>query len=158
LDIIDLCDLPIDILNNIITRETTLLEKHILRFVCKKLHNIVHHISYSSSTKFHDVGSAHTSDLSFAQTSWLRHDSKKIDELVSKYGNADIFKWVMSIFDKGNSSKVSYNAARYGGNIKLIKYVKSLGYPWDTNVCHGAAEGGHLEILKWARENNCPWN
>jgi hypothetical protein len=39
---IDLCDLPIDILEAIIGRETTLLEKHILKFVCKKIHNKKH--------------------------------------------------------------------------------------------------------------------
>jgi hypothetical protein len=80
LDRINLCDLPFDILNGIITRETTLLEKHILRFVCKKIHDIVHHFSYPLSiTSF---------------------DSERLDELAAKDGNLNIFKWVVSNFDK----------------------------------------------------------
>jgi hypothetical protein len=138
-NLIDLCNLPLDILNFIIIQKTSLLEKHILSFVCKKLHNTIHRFYYfltrSASTKF--------------------HNSEKFDELAAKCGNVNIFKWVVSTFGKGNSHKVCYNAARYGGNLDLIKYVRSIGYPWNELVSYGAVKGGTLEILKWAVENNC---
>jgi hypothetical protein len=134
LDRIDLCDLPIDILKSIVSWEITLLEKHILRFVCKKKHDIVHHIFYSSARS-----ATRSASIKFL-------DSEKLDEIAAIYGNLNIFKWVVSNFDKGNLFNVSYNAARYGGNIDLMEYAKSVGYP-NSFVCDGAASGGHLEAL-----------
>jgi hypothetical protein len=53
-------ELPDDILVIIIQR-VGLLEKHILRFVCKKTHRIVHDVSLSPSIKFHGSGKDWTS-------------------------------------------------------------------------------------------------
>ena len=30
--------------------------------------------------------------------------------------------------------------------------------PVDAETCAYAARGGHLKVLKWARENGCPWD
>jgi hypothetical protein len=151
-DSIDLCNPSLDILKPIIIQETSLLEKHLLRFVCKKLHKFIHHISSFLSTNFHEpCGGA-------CFRSCPIHSFEKLDELGAKCGNVHVFKWVVSTHCKGNSYKVCYNAARYGNNIELIKYIRSIGYSWDKLVCYGAVEGGNLGILKWARENNCPWD
>jgi hypothetical protein len=138
MDKIDLCNLPIDILNVIIIQKTTFLEKHIFRFVCKKLHDIVHRISYYSSILF--------------------HNSKKFDELAAKYVNLDIFKWVVSTLCTVKSRRVCYYVARYSGNVKLIRYAKVIGYPLYDSICDDAVKGGHFKILKWAKENNYNWS
>jgi hypothetical protein len=134
LDKIDLCNLPINILNVIIIQETILLEKYILRFVCKKLHDIIHRISYSSSI--------------------LKYDSENFDEFEAKYENVDIFKWVVSTFCTVESSEVCSNVARYSGNIQLIKYANSIGYSLGDSICHDAAGGGHFETLRAALARN----
>jgi hypothetical protein len=137
--LIDLCNLPKDVLK-IIIQHITLIEKHVLRFVCKKLHNVVHSISYISSSLFH-------------------HPKKGFDAVAAGYDNIGIFKWITSIFERSNSIAICYNIARYSSNnVDLIKYAKSLSYPWDKSVCYGAVKNGNLEILKFARENGCEWD
>ena len=48
--------------------------------------------------------------------------------------------------------------AAYYGNLRLLKWARKNGYPWNESTCAEAALTGCLEILKWARENGCPWN
>jgi len=44
------------------------------------------------------------------------------------------------------------------GYIKVLKWARKNGCPWNEYTCSCAALNGHLDILKWARENGCPWN
>lgn len=44
------------------------------------------------------------------------------------------------------------------GDLKLLKWFRKHGYPWDENTCTLAAMGGHLHVLKWARKMGCKWN
>ena len=46
--------------------------------------------------------------------------------------------------------------AAEGGHLKVLRWARENGCPWDESTCYSAAEGGHLEVLKWARENGCP--
>ncbi len=42
--------------------------------------------------------------------------------------------------------------------MKVLKWLRANGCPWDEHTCAQAALGGHLELLKWARKNGCPWD
>jgi hypothetical protein len=132
----DLCNLPNDILGSIISRETILFEKHILRFVCKKIHDITHRICRFLSIKF----------LCF----------EKFDELAAMYGNIDLLKWTISTLCKEKSPMVFYSAARCGGSVELMKYIRSIHYSKNKSICDGAIKGGNLEVLKWAIEIGYP--
>lgn len=48
-------------------------------------------------------------------------------------------------------------AARHG-QLEVLKWLRSRGYPWNSHVCDEAAANDHLELLKWARDRECPWN
>jgi hypothetical protein len=48
-------------------------------------------------------------------------------------------------------------AAR-GGHLKVLRWARENGCPWDHLTCAYAAGRGHLEILQWARGNGCSWN
>ena len=50
----------------------------------------------------------------------------------------------------------SYAAKK--GYLKLIRWLRSNGAPWNKQVCSSAAKGGHLEVLQWIRANGAPWN
>ena len=41
---------------------------------------------------------------------------------------------------------------------KIVKWARSIGYPWDEDTCTTAAGCGRIEILQWARANGCPYN
>jgi len=49
-------------------------------------------------------------------------------------------------------------ASAHGGQLKVLKWARENGCPWNEWTCEYAASGGHLEVLKWARKNGCPWN
>ena len=60
----------------------------------------------------------------------------------------------------------AYTAAAAGGHFEILKWLRSVGYPWDEKamatgssaIYSQAAGGGHLEILKWLRSEGCPWD
>lgn len=50
------------------------------------------------------------------------------------------------------------NKASSIGCLKVLKWLKENGCPWDTYTGSYAASNGHIEILKWLKEYNCPWD
>ncbi len=54
------------------------------------------------------------------------------------------------------TSELANYCAR-NGYLKLLKWARENGYPWDIWTCTIAAEGGHLHVLKWIRANGGPW-
>jgi hypothetical protein len=44
------------------------------------------------------------------------------------------------------------------GDLKVLKWAKANGAPWNELVCALAIKNRHLQVLKWARENGAPWN
>ena len=58
------------------------------------------------------------------------------------------------------NSRVCHAAAERG-NSEVLQWARDQGCPWDEDrMCELAAKGGHLDVLQWAREQNppCPWN
>ena len=48
-------------------------------------------------------------------------------------------------------------AAKHG-HLEMLKWARSVGYPWDPNTTSAAAAGGHLDCLRYAVEEGCPWH
>ena len=71
-------------------------------------------------------------------------------------GNLEIMKWLRSEGCPWNAS--ACNGAAWGGHLEILKWLRSKGCPWDWRSCSRAAGGGHLETLKWLRSEGCPWN
>jgi len=42
-----------------------------------------------------------------------------------------------------------------GGHLRLLKWARENGYPWNKDTTTGAARRGHLEVLKWSTMNRC---
>ena len=57
--------------------------------------------------------------------------------------------------DKNVSREIKWSMI---STVKLAKWAKDQGCPWNEWTCSNAAMNGHLEVLKWARENGCPWD
>merc|ERR1712078_528678 len=73
-------------------------------------------------------------------------------------GQIDVLKYLKSE-GVAFDSLTCYSAA-LGGLMDVLKYLKSEGVAFDEETCRGAAEGGYLKVLIWLRseEVNCPWN
>lgn len=42
------------------------------------------------------------------------------------------------------------------GSLEILKFLRSIGCPWDETTTSGAVKFGHLDCLKYACENGCP--
>ena len=75
-------------------------------------------------------------------------------EYAARGGHLKVLKWAR---DNGCPwDEWTCNNAAWGGHLKVLKWLIEKGCPWDEWTCNNAARGGHLEVLKWARENGCP--
>jgi hypothetical protein len=43
-------------------------------------------------------------------------------------------------------------------NLECLKYLRSIGVPWDYDITKFLANNGNLECLQYAFENGCPWS
>ena len=50
------------------------------------------------------------------------------------------------------------SAAARTGDLKELKWWRSIGCPWNEDTCREAADQGHLNVLQYCRANGCPWN
>ena len=50
------------------------------------------------------------------------------------------------------------SAAARTCDLKELKWLRSIGCPWNEDTCTAAAEHGHLDVLQYCRANGCPWN
>ena len=44
------------------------------------------------------------------------------------------------------------------GDFRELKWLRSIGCPWNECTCAGAANRGDLEMLQWCRSHGCPWD
>jgi len=51
--------------------------------------------------------------------------------------------------------KVAEEAAKRG-HLRVLKWLKAIGWPIDSKTFYEAAAGGHLDVLKWLNDNKCP--
>jgi hypothetical protein len=126
---IDIEYFPIEIFHHVIPL-TGLVEKHVLRFVCKKLHSIVHNVSVSNNSKF---------------------NSFKLCSIVVLYNNLHLLKWAREIsFDWDENTCLNIG---HIGNLEILKWALENGCPWNWSILHNVIKKGRLDILKWAFEN-----
>jgi hypothetical protein len=48
--------------------------------------------------------------------------------------------------------------AAESGEIDILIYAHTNGFPWDKSTCIAAAENGHVSCLQYAIDNGCPFN
>jgi hypothetical protein len=164
-----------------------IIEKHVLRFVCKKFYQIAHKSgSKQNKEDFFFVNKNQDSNrdmrsetyiekISFARDNVIclpgtipkKRDADSFSRrkisiftIVIKRGYLDILKWMSKCFStvfEEHEQDYCWLAALYG-HLELLKWARESGYFWGMKTCSAAARNGHLEVLKWARNNKCPWD
>jgi hypothetical protein len=43
------------------------------------------------------------------------------------------------------------------GRIKVMRWLKANGVPWNENTVAAACRNEHYDAAKWLVENGCPW-
>ena len=72
-----------------------------------------------------------------------------------RYGHLPAIQWMI---EKGNNKKIGKIAARRG-HLFILQWLHSNGYLLlDKALCYHATLGGQIQILRWLRTLNCPWN
>ena len=50
------------------------------------------------------------------------------------------------------------NKAARMGNLKLLKNLRAMTWPWNEETFTEAARSGNLKMLIWMKSEGCPWN
>jgi len=68
----------------------------------------------------------------------------------------------IAIWAKENGCFETLNDINYcrlaaeGGHLKMLKWLREQGFPWDCLTTYGAGKTGHADVFFWAVENGCP--
>jgi hypothetical protein len=103
----------------------SLLEKYVIKFVCKKIRSIVHRVSVSKKNRL---------------------ESTKLYENAALNGYFKTLQWVVEIGSFENASIC--NSAVKGGHLEILKMARDNGCYCDACTCAYAVSNGHLDILK----------
>ncbi len=74
-----------------------------------------------------------------------------------KYGSEKELDWMLKNKLTEINADLPANLAEFG-NLKLLRYAREKGCPWDDRTPALAAFKGHLNCLRYAHENECPWD
>jgi hypothetical protein len=56
------------------------------------------------------------------------------------------------------SPSLAHEAAwQWEGCLEKLRWLRTIGCPWDERVLEAFASKGELEHMQWAREHGCPW-
>ena len=81
---------------------------------------------------------------------------KNICAAAARVGNMEILRFARSSGFPWNSVVCTY--AALGGHLEVLQWARSNGCGWCTSTCYGAARAGRLEVLQWSRANGCEWD
>lgn len=72
-------------------------------------------------------------------------------------GNLTILEWAIS---QGYpmDEKICLEKATKNGNLEILEWMKKNGFSLNRVIYKFAAQKGNLEILEWARKNDCSWH
>ncbi len=82
--------------------------------------------------------------------------AEKFPSMLAKEGHLKVLRWARSQGCPWN--KKICNKSACGGHLEVLQWARSQGCPWSRWTCAFAAYGGHLEVLQWARSQGCPWD
>jgi hypothetical protein len=158
---------PDDILYNIIIF-TDIIGKHILRFICKHLHHIVHKVAifnlklpkYFNLCNFNAIIAKFECIDLFDWLIWtsfgkscLKHRS--IDAIV-RTGNLDSVKRALQKHNLIIAACTGWGAAKLE-DISILKFLREKRHEPDEKAPNILAKKGNLAMLKWTVENKCPF-
>ncbi len=76
--------------------------------------------------------------------------------LAIEHGQLEVLRWALS-----QGYPWSWDCGMHailGGHLEILKWAHSQGRILNKSICKYAAVNNHLEILQWARSQNCPWD
>lgn len=76
--------------------------------------------------------------------------------LAAGRGRVRVLRWLRDVGCPWNGDACALAAAR--GQLKALKWLRKAGCPWDRRTCTSAARHNQFDVLKWARGAGCPWD
>ena len=74
----------------------------------------------------------------------------------AKGGQLEVLKWLRTNERPWDEKTCAFTAG--GGTLETLRWARANGCPRSNDAFSLAATGGYLKILKWLRENGCPWD
>ena len=76
-------------------------------------------------------------------------------------GRVALAKWALAEGcprDDGEGFNMAIAAAQHGHMTLVQCLIQEQGFAMDRNVMGMAARGGNLELVRWLRSKGCPWD
>ena len=123
----------------------------VCRFTCRKWSRFIKPMLMVDCTDYVD---------SLKMLKWAKSNGAPWGGRVYLYvpANLEIISWIHEKGYKGIPDKDLLLRCIAEGDVSLVKYLISIGCPYDIDSSAYAAYYGHLEILQYLRERNCPWD
>jgi hypothetical protein len=142
--------IPKDLLK-VILSFCNIVEYHILRFVCKDMHNQIHNYKEKEKKGY---------NISFLKGN--APDLVSIGILAIKEGYLNILIWIKELFPIVFSARLNYSIySNCPTSIRHFRVLSKLAgdlFFLIIHTCSLAASFGRLEILKWARKKLLFWD
>ena len=75
---------------------------------------------------------------------------------IIRNGHFEVFKWICdNNLNEPICEMICCEIAR-AGNLEMLQWARSRGFPWDESTCQNAVHNGHINVFVWAIENGCP--
>lgn len=71
------------------------------------------------------------------------------------YGRLEVLRWLVEACECRVNASTMRIAALYG-HFKTVKYLHTIGCPWDFQAYINAARAGHVEMLEFLHDHGCP--
>lgn len=95
----------------------------------------------------------HFDTLKWLDTNGFPTSKYVLDEMAC-FGNKTMLSWAI-IDQEWPLDAVACAGAARGGHLEILKWLRSLGCPWDGFTTRAAALGGHKEVYDWVVEHGC---
>jgi hypothetical protein len=78
--------------------------------------------------------------------------------IVSKHRTLNTLKWLYDVVGHRPRDSTSTNVTMLTGNIDIVKWMHSKGFPFDEGTFRAAVYLGDMSVLKWLLSVSCPRN
>ncbi|AGO85097.1 Ankyrin repeat domain containing protein [Pandoravirus salinus] len=85
----------------------------------------------------------------------FEEDDDSLCEKAAFYGHLDLLKRLVVEWRTTLGEGLT-NSAAAGGNLDVLRWLRSVNCPWSTRACDSAAANGHQEVVQWLIDAGCP--
>ncbi|GFH46249.1 hypothetical protein CTEN210_02723 [Chaetoceros tenuissimus] len=80
-----------------------------------------------------------------------------IDYAIKRSKSVKVFRFMHELGYEFEGMTRYYSSNEIVDYFEIIKFLRSISYPWDDDIINDIVEYGSLEMIQYAHEDGCPW-